>query len=210
VAVLYPWYELKRSFDNGDTEALSRALWRCAANPAEPMPDWVAEAYLEAFRQINEFEVFSWDDVLGKPFDKRTEFNAGKLQPTEYKIYKRVEEERDTGAKTAVSRDSEDSAFSIVGKEFNSSADKVAKVYYRFRKAIKKSEQEIRETEHFYFVLAECEKAVAAGQTRDAALWQEAANYFNVSATEIEEFYNLIERKKSEREQYAEFYKVFE
>src|SRR6266853_5958929 len=58
--------QLERDFNGGDESSIPTALAECA-RAGLVMPDWLASAYLAAYRHINHRRAVSWDDVLGSP-----------------------------------------------------------------------------------------------------------------------------------------------
>jgi hypothetical protein len=60
----------RTKFENGDRTALPEAITLCAAADV-PLPDWLAEGFLDANSAVAGFRAASWNQVLGWPHPKR-------------------------------------------------------------------------------------------------------------------------------------------
>jgi hypothetical protein len=118
----------------GKPRALMEALLKCSLLKL-PMPDWVAEAYQDAYKKVTTYEVKSWDDAFGKPHPKGTDLKASrkKLQ-IGGKIFETSRKMIDSGAKIDLE------LFEIVGKQFGMSCSYARDAYYEHLDRLKRAE----------------------------------------------------------------------
>ena len=122
-------YEIERCrllFEAGDRGALLEALGQCAEQDL-PMPDWLARAYLRAYREGIHYKVRSWDDVFGSPSPKGKNLELARVRRTQiFEVYTCVRGILDREPNTAIDQ----GLFERVGKELGISWSTVKNLYY--------------------------------------------------------------------------------
>jgi hypothetical protein len=120
---------LKDKFNSGENSALLDAIFICARGII-PLPDWVADNYVERYKKILKFEVRTLDDAFGSPLDKGANLNAlNKKKNIALNIWSSVLIAAESG--TAI----DDELFEEVGKKYNVGKT-LAKEYYGELKAL--------------------------------------------------------------------------
>ena len=59
----------KRQFDGGDRSGVLASMYLCMFMKVPP-PEWLRDAFIEAYESVASFEAKSWDDAFGKPHPK--------------------------------------------------------------------------------------------------------------------------------------------
>jgi hypothetical protein len=119
-----PFEYFEDSHNAGEPRALMEALLKCSLLK-QPMPDWVAEAYQEAYKKVTTYEVRSWDDAFGQPHAKGTDLKANRKKLIlSAKIFAATRARIDAGANTDLE------LFAAIGEEFNETYSYVRDVYY--------------------------------------------------------------------------------
>ena len=122
-------YEIERCrllFEAGDRGALLQALGECSLQDL-PMPDWLARAYLRAYREGIHYKVRSWDDVFGSPSPKGKNLELARVRRTQIvEVYICVRGILDREPSPAIDQ----GLFERVGKELGISWSTVKNLYY--------------------------------------------------------------------------------
>jgi hypothetical protein len=120
------WYE-----KSGDKSTILFGIGYCCSNN-QPPPPWLAAAFLEAFRRVQDREVASWDDVFGRPLRKHERLD--KIRRDREKVgplLKRILERRRAGE--AIDK----RLFDEVGGELGiGGSTSTETLYYEFKKQI--------------------------------------------------------------------------
>jgi hypothetical protein len=117
----------RKRYEAGDKAAIPYSLNHCLINNL-PVPPWLSTAFARACYKIDQYEVESWDDVLGKPLKKwqrpDTERRNKKIAG---RLFLKVRERHKAGA--AISK----SLFEEVGEEFEFgvSGTVASEIYYK-------------------------------------------------------------------------------
>ncbi len=122
-------------FKTGHKRVLIDAIAVCA-DAGLPLPPWVSEAFLNAYKSFPG----SWDEMFDSPIPKAntagylkslsgTVKKVRKWQKNQLPVFRRVRELLAEGAKTGDKR-SEESVFKTVGKEFGVSGSTAKTMYY--------------------------------------------------------------------------------
>jgi hypothetical protein len=120
----------KEHFEKGNRWALMQAIDVCATY-REPLPDWAAAAYREAFESVRTGRAKSWDAVFGKPYPKGSHGAAiYKRQTVMWPIFNAVLQFRAKDKKVAL----DTALFERVGKIFGIGKTQVSEFYYEAKK----------------------------------------------------------------------------
>jgi hypothetical protein len=118
----------ERAFRGGNKSALLAAVAECA-DAGLTMPEWLASAYLRAYRSVRNYEAKSWDDVFGSAHRKGTNLTARRRRHEKsVKVWLAVESARRRGPV-------DDALFAAVGRELGIGPT-LTKEYYSDRKRL--------------------------------------------------------------------------
>lgn len=121
--------EVRRSYESGDRRALLRMIWLCALY-RWPAPEWAATAFDVLYRAALEGEIYSWNDVFGRPAAEP----SVERQPRErrFEIWGKVRQivEEEGGAITP-------DLFTRVGRELKIQDSVVAHLYQEVDRAVR-------------------------------------------------------------------------
>jgi len=125
----------RQHYEGGDNAALPQCLNHCMTFNV-PIPEWAATAFCAAYDKIHQYEVKSWDDVLGRALAK------GKRLATEQRnvkiwvpLFREIVRRHRSGA--AISKE----LFSEVGRKFGVSGTIASDIYYAIPEDIKEFEE---------------------------------------------------------------------
>jgi hypothetical protein len=91
------------------------------------VPEWLHDAFFDAYNKGRGYEIRSWDDVFGKPMEKGVDLitQRGRFQKR-WQIFHRIRQQNKTG-------NSLKDLFVSVGKEFGVSKTVAEELYYEVR-----------------------------------------------------------------------------
>jgi len=114
----------RERYEAGDKSELLYCLSHCIRN-AEPIPDWLKQAFESAYIDVVMRKFKSWDDVFGKPLKKgkRLETERRNMEIA-FPIWHRIRKLHDAG------RPIDKALFAKVGKEFGVSGTVAGELYY--------------------------------------------------------------------------------
>jgi hypothetical protein len=118
----------KAEFEKGDKRFLLIGLfWFIFQNPS--VPDWLEEAFVDAFEKGRGYEIKSWDEVFGKPQKKGANLDSRRHKyKKRWEIFHRVRLRNKAGEPIGKE------LFAAVGKEFGVSGTTAEELYYKVRK----------------------------------------------------------------------------
>jgi hypothetical protein len=121
--------ELKQRHDKGDRRAVLDTLDHCfSSRPIKEVPEWVRKAFCNAYAEIFNALVGSWDDVFGKPEGYlKTRRRRKELA---FPIWHRVRDLHASGQAL------DDDMFAAVAKEFGVGARQAKSIFYGFENAV--------------------------------------------------------------------------
>ena len=119
--------ELKEKFDGGDKFALPEAIQKCA-NHDLVMPDWVADAYVEGYRNIVHAKFRSWDDVFSQAYPGRKLAALRKRRVLGPGVSARIRDILEREPETRI----DEALFERVGQKFGIGKMLTAQFYYRW------------------------------------------------------------------------------
>jgi hypothetical protein len=116
--------DCRKLYEAGDKSQILSCLHLCLEVGYWP-PDWLREAFDEAFHEVSQYRVKSWDDVFGRQLEKGKHLATQRRNnEIKYKVYDRVKELHKAGEAI----DTE--LFHKVGVEFGVCTTTASDLYY--------------------------------------------------------------------------------
>jgi hypothetical protein len=122
--------KLKQRYENGDKTVILVAIQQCLLMK-RPLPEWLCEAFLQAYDTATGYEIRSWDEAFGAPHPKGT--HLGKERRVLYlrgEIVARVRELQAAGSPV------DKGLFETIGQKLGLSGTTASDIYYDKRTEI--------------------------------------------------------------------------
>jgi hypothetical protein len=118
----------QKDYDGGDNFALLEAVEICALSDIK-LPEWAADGYIETFQKIKQLDIRSLDDAFNfhLPKGKHIDSHKSRKRLNLPVFVACLEANKDGLPLTRKSR--KESAFDLVGRQFNISAGLAEKIY---------------------------------------------------------------------------------